>query len=352
MNTKKIILLTTFIISVVISNAQTTNSEGVSIAPNVTPPHPSAMLDVQSSDKGVLIPRMTEADKNAIQSPEESLLIYQTDGDEGYYYWDGIVWKLISGGYWEKVDLVNPQVGNNFNYTRLRYEDNVANRGELRFGFADPDVGNGAGSWFTQKGGLASNGLTPVNYAQLFHDTTLAFYIRSFPNYAIPANFYTTITATGSLYVGTSTAGKDVIFNPGYNVSAWVKDNGDMYVAGIVHELSDINLKTDIETLESSLEKITELRGVSFRWIDENKPQTTQIGVIAQEVEEIFPELVVETEVPTNDGSPSEQTIKTVNYSGLIAPMIEAIKEQQTTIQQLLNTISDLEGRIEALEGQ
>lgn len=351
MNTKKIVLLTTFIISVIISNAQTGNTEGVSIAPNVTPPHHSAMLDVSSTDKGVLIPRMTESDKNAIPSPKESLLIYQTDGDEGYYYWDGTVWKLISGGYWEKVDLVNPQVGNNFNYTRLRYEDNVANRGELRFGFADPDVGNGAGSWFTQKGGLASNGITSVTYAQLFHDNTLAFDIRSYPNHTTPANLYTTITATGSLYVGTSTAGKDVIFNPGYNVSAWVNDNGDFYFA-TSYQISDANLKEEVETLESSLEKITELRGVSFRWIDENRPQTTQIGVIAQEVEAYFPELVVETEVPTNDGSPSEQTIKTVNYSGLIAPMIEAIKEQQTTIQQLLNTISDLEGRIEALEGQ
>ena len=350
MNIKKIITITFLSCSALWVSAQG-NTEGVSIAPNVTPPHHSAMLDVSSTDKGVLIPRMTESDKNAIQSPEVSLLIYQTDGDEGYYYWDGTVWKLISGGYWEKVDLVNPQVGNNFNYTRLRYEDNVANRGELRFGFADPDVGNGAGSWFTQKGGLASNGITPVNYAQLFHDNTLAFFIRSYPNPSIPANLYTTITSKGSLYVGTSTAGKDVIFNPGYNVSAWVKDNGNFYVA-TSYQYSDINLKTEVETLESSLEKITELRGVSFKWIDENKPQTTQIGVIAQEVEEFFPELVVETELPTNDGSPSEQTIKTVNYSGLIAPMIEAIKEQQTTIQQLLNTISDLEGRIEALEGQ
>lgn len=347
----KTFLLTAFLATVLISEAQTGNTEGVSIAPNVTPPHPSAMLDVSSTGKGVLIPRMTEAEKNAIQSPEVSLLIFQTDGDEGYYYWDGTVWKLISGGYWEKVDLVNPQVGNNFNYTRLRYEDNVANRGELRFGFADPDVGNGAGSWFTQKGGLASNGITSVNYAQLFHDNTLAFHIRSYPNPSIPANLYTTITSKGSLYVGTSTAGKDVIFNPGNVVAAWVKDNGNVHATGAFFP-SDINLKTEVETLESSLEKITELRGVSFKWIDENKPQTTQIGVIAQEVEEFFPELVVETELPTNDGSPSEQTIKTVNYSGLIAPMIEAIKEQQNTIQQLLNTISDLEGRIEALEGQ
>ncbi|MDF1674357.1 MAG: tail fiber domain-containing protein [Vicingaceae bacterium] len=344
MNTKNIIVLAVFIATSLTTLAQ--NTEGVSIAPNVTPPHPSAMLDVQSSDKGVLIPRMTEAEKNAIPSPEESLLIYQTDGDEGYYYWDGTVWKLISGGYWEKVDLVTP-----FNYTRLRYEDNVANRGELRFGFADPDVAGGAGSWFTQKGGLAANGITSVTYAQLFHDNTLAFYIRSFPNPSVPANLYTTITATGSLYVGTSTAGKDVIFNPGYNVSAWVKDNGDFYAA-TSYQISDVNLKEDVTTLDSSLSKITELRGVSFKWIDTNKPQTTQIGVIAQEVEVYFPELVVETEVPTNDGSPSEQTIKTVNYSGLIAPMIEAIKEQQTTIQQLLNTISDLEDRIEALEAQ
>jgi len=77
--------------------AQNQNTEGVSIAPSVTTPDPSAMLDVQSSNKGVLIPRMAESDKNSINNPAEGLLIYQTDNASGYYYYDGSNWVPLGG---------------------------------------------------------------------------------------------------------------------------------------------------------------------------------------------------------------------------------------------------------------
>jgi len=48
--------------------------------------HESAMLDLKSTDKGFLTPRMTEAERDAITSPATSLLIYQTDGQKGFYY--------------------------------------------------------------------------------------------------------------------------------------------------------------------------------------------------------------------------------------------------------------------------
>jgi len=104
MNTKKIILLTAFIISVLISNAQTSNTEGVSIAPNVTPPDPSAMLDVQADDKGLLIPRValtSTTDQSTIASPVTSLLVYNTntasDVVPGFYYWEA-KWIPLKGG--------------------------------------------------------------------------------------------------------------------------------------------------------------------------------------------------------------------------------------------------------------
>ena len=61
----------------------------VGINNNSSPPDPSAMLDVKSSDKGILIPRMTEIEKDNITNPSHSLLIYQTDGDTGFYYNSG-----------------------------------------------------------------------------------------------------------------------------------------------------------------------------------------------------------------------------------------------------------------------
>lgn len=60
--------------------------------------HPSAKLEVSGTTKGVLFPRMTESQKNAITTPATSLLVYQTDGTAGYYYYNGSSWINLGGG--------------------------------------------------------------------------------------------------------------------------------------------------------------------------------------------------------------------------------------------------------------
>lgn len=62
-------------------------------------PNSSAMLDVSSTTMGVLIPRMTQAERDLINAPD-GLLIFQTDNTEGFYYWDSAVgnWLLITSG--------------------------------------------------------------------------------------------------------------------------------------------------------------------------------------------------------------------------------------------------------------
>lgn len=64
-------------------------SQNVAINEDGSPPDNSAMLDISSTDKGVLIPRMTQAQKNAILQPATGLLIYQTDADSGFHYNQG-----------------------------------------------------------------------------------------------------------------------------------------------------------------------------------------------------------------------------------------------------------------------
>ena len=98
----KTFLLTAFVITVLISKAQTNGSEGVSIAPNVTPPHPSAMLEVDATNKGLLIPRValtSTTDATTITSPATSLLVYNTntasDVSPNFYYWNGTKWVLL-----------------------------------------------------------------------------------------------------------------------------------------------------------------------------------------------------------------------------------------------------------------
>ncbi len=68
----------------------------VAINSTNTAPDNSAMLDVSSTDKGILIPRMTQNERdNNIASPATGLLIYQTDGTAGFYYYNGSAWVLV-----------------------------------------------------------------------------------------------------------------------------------------------------------------------------------------------------------------------------------------------------------------
>lgn len=89
---------------------------------------------------------------------------------------------------------------------------------------------------------------------------------------------------------------------------------------------SDKRLKENIFVVDTALEKIEKIRGVYFDWKDK-KEEGRQMGLIAQEVEKVFPELV-----STAD---DEMETKSINYDGMIAPVIEAIKEQQREIQIL-----------------
>ena len=58
-----------------------------------TAPNASALLEISSTNKGVLIPRMTIAQRNAIPSPVNGLLIFQTDGSSGFYYYYNAAWN-------------------------------------------------------------------------------------------------------------------------------------------------------------------------------------------------------------------------------------------------------------------
>ncbi len=61
-------------------------------------PDPSAQLDIKSDSRGLLIPRMTWSQRNAIENPATSLLIYQTDSITGYYYYEGSDWHRLDPG--------------------------------------------------------------------------------------------------------------------------------------------------------------------------------------------------------------------------------------------------------------
>lgn len=73
-------------------------AQGMAINTTGTSANTSAMLDVSSTTQGVLVPRMTLAQRNLISSPATGLLVYQTDGTAGFYFYSGSAWTSLSGG--------------------------------------------------------------------------------------------------------------------------------------------------------------------------------------------------------------------------------------------------------------
>jgi hypothetical protein len=86
------------LIAFLIGISANVNSQGVAINNTGNPPDASAMLDVTSTSKGMLIPRMTQTQRGEISSPVEGLLIYQTDNTPGFYYRTGSSWVLLNAG--------------------------------------------------------------------------------------------------------------------------------------------------------------------------------------------------------------------------------------------------------------
>jgi hypothetical protein len=106
--------------------------------------------------------------------------------------------------------------------------------------------------------------------------------------------------------------------NPGYKLDVI----GTIRATGDVIAYSDIRVKENIKTIDNALDKVKALRGVEYNKIDSSEKS---IGVIAQEIEEIIPQVVKE----------DEAGMKSVAYGNITAVLIEAIKEQQKQIDQL-----------------
>jgi hypothetical protein len=114
-----------------------------------------------------------------------------------------------------------------------------------------------------------------------------------------------------------------------------LQTNGDLHVDGDViaysTTISDERLKDDIQTIDNALDKVSNLRGVSYTWNNGKRKGQKDLGLIAQEVEQVLPELVREKEMPMIDGG----TYKTVDYEKIVGVLIEAVKELKAEVESL-----------------
>lgn len=114
----------------------------------------------------------------------------------------------------------------------------------------------------------------------------------------------------------------------------------DVTVNGTFYTPSDFRLKTNIETLSSVLKKIDQMRGVRFEYKDQHKYAAgPKIGVIAQELKKVYPEMVTQGK----DG------FLKVDYTQLTGILIQAVKEQQVEIEGLKAALKQQQVQIDAI---
>jgi len=120
-----------------------------------------------------------------------------------------------------------------------------------------------------------------------------------------------------------------------------IRTTGELLVGGNItaYYSSDISLKDNIRPIESAIFKVKQIRGVTFDWNEKagkiEQQKGHDVGLIAQEVEKVLPEVVQIRE----DG------IKAISYEKVVPLLVEAIKEQQTTIENLESRLKLLEDK-------
>jgi hypothetical protein len=122
-----------------------------------------------------------------------------------------------------------------------------------------------------------------------------------------------------------------------------LESDGDLHVEGDViafsTTVSDERLKDDIAVVEGAVDKIKQLRGVTFTYKHDGKKSA---GVIAQEVEKVMPSAISEKALPLVVGEEDKTEYKVVQYDQIHAILIEAIKEQQAQIEELTKRVEEL----------
>ena len=124
---------------------------------------------------------------------------------------------------------------------------------------------------------------------------------------------------------GTSTAAAPV-----YQNLAVGKLHGSTHVESTAFiYVSDRSLKKNIRSIPNALERVQQLEGVNFQW---KKNDKESMGLIANDVENIFPEIV----------STDSEGLKQLEYGNLVAALVEAVKEQQKEIDSLKQEVESL----------
>ncbi|MBN5319549.1 tail fiber domain-containing protein [Serratia marcescens] len=118
------------------------------------------------------------------------------------------------------------------------------------------------------------------------------------------------------------------------------RNDGHAYTNGAWNSSSDARMKTDITQIDGALDKLANIGGYTYL-----KQGVPEAGVIAQEVESVLPQSVTQTELKLNDGSVLKDA-RGININGVVALLVEALKEERAAREGLESRLAALEGMI------
>ena len=162
---------------------------------------------------------------------------------------------------------------------------------------------------------------------------------RVLPNIGITVIPSNISTITSSITIGNSFLGTAAITTPASNLRFYTRNilagtfdlSGNLTVTGDITASSDRRVKENIISIDGALEKINSLRGVYYNRISTT---TRKMGLIAQEVESIIPEVVLTDDTPEH--------MKAVSYGNITALLIEGVNELTGKYNSLQSTVAGL----------
>ena len=166
----------------------------------------------------------------------------------------------------------------------------------------------------------ATNAINATNVDVLSDSSNVARYL----NMSATTSGNTRIRANNSLYYTPSTSTlnvSNVITSGDINCRNLTATN-NITATGDINSYSDLNLKEDVEVITGVIESLKQISGVNFTW---KSSKEKSMGVIAQDVEKVFPDIV----------NTDEDGLKSVNYNGIIGALVEAVKELSARVEEL-----------------
>jgi hypothetical protein len=315
-----------------------------------------------------------------------AVLINSEGGNTSNSYYYGIVTKIAgTNGY--PIAIYAQSNGNSLqrNYGLYGIATNAAELNNGVFGYAYGSLHDNYGIWDSADNaidGWDNRGV--MGYARSATATGWNYGVTgwagysNYTNIAVGAytdessstsatNYGVSARATATTTTGTNYGIYSEASNGAVNYAGFF--NGNVAVTGIFTQPSDGKLKEDIQPISSILGKISALKPVSFYYNSKGKsflqlPEDLQYGFVAQDMEQVFPNLVANQIIDMNStgkGSKNsegqkriqesnKQEFKGINYTGLISILTQGIKEQQEQIIELQTKNRELETRIKTLE--